>query len=71
MSTEKSVKKTARISMHTSRQIKETIQQAAAIKGCSMSKFIFDICIENAQRIVDAEDAKLETTSAHTKTKQP
>ena len=64
-------KKAAHISLRTCREIKEVIEQAAAVKGSSMSSFIFDICIEEAQRVVDAEDAKLEKTQANTKTKQP
>lgn len=64
-----SARKTANISLRTSEEIKEVIKQAAASKGCSMSSFIFDICIEEAQRVVDAEDAKLEKTLAITKTK--
>ena len=55
-----SAKNTAHINLRTSRGVKDVIEQAAAVKGCTMSSFIFDICIQEAQRIASAENAKLE-----------
>ena len=55
-----SARKTAYISLRTSRVIKEEIEQAAAGKGRSLSGFILDICIQEAQRVVNAEQAQSE-----------
>lgn len=52
-----SAKKTACISLRTSREIKGEIARAAASKGRSLSGFMLDICIQEAQRIVNAEQA--------------
>lgn len=60
-----SAKNTAHINLRSSQGVKEVIEQAAAVKGCSMSSFICDICVEEAQRVVSAEDAKLEKTSQY------
>ena len=63
-------KSTAYIGLRTSQEIKEIIEKAAALKGCSVSDFIFESCIENAQRIVAAEEAKLKKSALKPKTKQ-
>ena len=55
-----SAKKTAYISLRTSPAIKEEIAQAAASKGLSLSGFMLDICIQEARRVVNAEQAKSE-----------
>jgi uncharacterized protein (DUF1778 family) len=60
MPTSISAKKTAYISLRTSREIKEEIAQAAASKGRSLSGFMLDICIQEAQRVVNAEQANSE-----------
>ena len=43
--------KTAYLSVHTTREIKDLVREAAAIKGCSMSKLILDSRIEQARRV--------------------
>ena len=58
-------KKTAHIDLRTRRGVKDVIEQAAALKGCSMSSFIFDICIAESKRVVSAENAKSEKTSQY------
>lgn len=58
-------KQTAQINLRTSRRVKDVIEQAAALKGCSLSSFIFDICIAEAQRLASAEKSKPEKTSQY------
>ena len=64
-------KSTAYIGLRTRQEIKEILEKAAALQGCSLSDFIFDSCLEKAQRIVDAEEAKLKKAPVQPKTKQP
>ena len=56
-------KKTAYVSVHTTRELKDLIRTAAVIKGCSTSELILDTCIEQARRVVAAADTKLNAPS--------
>lgn len=57
-------KKTAYVSVHTTRELKGLIRTAAAIKGCSMSELILDTCIEQARRVVAAGESELSTLAS-------
>ena len=55
-----SAKNTAYISLRTNRAIKEEIARAAAVKGRSLSGFMLDSCTQEAQRVINAEEANSE-----------